>query len=78
MTHWFFFFRQVDTIVTLGGLGGRFDQIMATVQTLFHMQKISEIPVVVIQGSSLACLLRGVMTSLTFKTLLLGLMIGLK
>ncbi|TSK98387.1 thiamine pyrophosphokinase 1 [Bagarius yarrelli] len=49
---------QVDTIVTLGGLGGRFDQTMATVETLFHIQKMSEIPVVVIQGSSLACLLR--------------------
>ncbi|KAI5092139.1 thiamine pyrophosphokinase 1 isoform X1 [Silurus meridionalis] len=49
---------QVDTIVTLGGLGGRFDQIMATVETLFHIQKMSEIPVVVIQGSSLARLLR--------------------
>ncbi|MCJ8745748.1 hypothetical protein PDJAM_G00134100 [Pangasius djambal] len=49
---------QVDTIVTLGGLGGRFDQTMATVETLFHIQKMSEIPVVVIQDSSLACLLR--------------------
>ncbi|KAK3541217.1 hypothetical protein QTP86_016812 [Hemibagrus guttatus] len=49
---------QVDTIVTLGGLGGRFDQTMATLETLFHIQKMSEIPVVVIQGSSLACLLR--------------------
>ncbi|KAM9436840.1 thiamine pyrophosphokinase 1 [Clarias gariepinus] len=49
---------QVDTIVTLGGLGGRFDQIMAAVETLFHFQKMAEMPVVVIQGSSLACLLR--------------------
>ncbi|XP_053467375.1 thiamin pyrophosphokinase 1 isoform X1 [Ictalurus furcatus] len=49
---------QVDTIVTLGGLGGRFDQIMATVETLFHVQKMSEIPVVVIQDDSMACLLR--------------------
>ncbi|KAI4896160.1 hypothetical protein NFI96_032374 [Prochilodus magdalenae] len=49
---------QVDTIVILGGLGGRFDQIMATVETLFHAQKMTELPVVVIQGSSLALLLR--------------------
>ncbi|XP_017308107.1 thiamin pyrophosphokinase 1 isoform X3 [Ictalurus punctatus] len=53
-----FYSEKVDTIVTLGGLGGRFDQIMATVETLFHVQKMSEIPVVVIQGDSMACLLR--------------------
>ncbi|XP_053467380.1 thiamin pyrophosphokinase 1 isoform X2 [Ictalurus furcatus] len=53
-----FYSEKVDTIVTLGGLGGRFDQIMATVETLFHVQKMSEIPVVVIQDDSMACLLR--------------------
>lgn len=49
---------QIDSIVTLGGLGGRFDQTMATVETLFHAQKMTNLPVVVIQDSSLAFLLK--------------------
>ncbi|XP_005162672.1 thiamine pyrophosphokinase 1 isoform X1 [Danio rerio] len=49
---------QIDSIVTLGGLGGRFDQTMATVETLFHAQKMTDLPVVVIQDSSLAFLLK--------------------
>uniref|UniRef100_A0A8C9SD46 Thiamine pyrophosphokinase n=1 Tax=Scleropages formosus TaxID=113540 RepID=A0A8C9SD46_SCLFO len=50
---------QVDTVVTLGGLAGRLDQTMASVETLFHAQKMTELPVLILQGSSLACLLKG-------------------
>ncbi|XP_039609251.1 thiamin pyrophosphokinase 1 isoform X2 [Polypterus senegalus] len=49
---------KVDTIVTLGGLGERFDQIMATVETLHHASYMTELPVVVIDGCSLVYLLK--------------------
>ncbi|XP_053570533.1 thiamin pyrophosphokinase 1 [Bombina bombina] len=49
---------KVDGVIVLGGLGGRFDHIMASVQTLYHAVDMSPLPVTVIDGTSLIRLLQ--------------------
>lgn len=61
------FFEQVDAIVALGGLAGRFDQTMASIETLHHALSMTQLPLLIIQGTSLACILRPVSITLLCK-----------
>ena len=53
-------FLQVSRIVAYVGFNGRFDHIMANVNTLYKASELTNIPVYLINEDALACLLQEV------------------
>ncbi|CAH1241030.1 TPK1 [Branchiostoma lanceolatum] len=48
---------QVDYIVSVGAFGGRMDQVMANINTLYEARSLTSTPVILLDDVSMACLL---------------------
>ncbi|XP_066299797.1 thiamin pyrophosphokinase 1-like [Branchiostoma lanceolatum] len=48
---------QVDYVVCVGAFGGRLDQVMANINTLYEARSLTTTPVILLDDVSMACLL---------------------
>ena len=48
---------QFDQVVVINAFGKRLDQTIATIETLFHITKITDKPIYLMSEESIACLL---------------------